>query len=300
MCDDLTVQANEEYLAQKDTEQGGEKSGISRRTFGQLSAGAAALAMLPPVANAQEVVEQDVKVPMGGGEMSDCYFVHPSSGQHPAIVFWPDIMSIRPAFREMGKRLAQSGYSVLVVNPYYRTAVGRITPEGMGFNNPEIREILLPHARTLSPETCVLDGRDYVSWLDAQDSVDTSRKVGTAGYCMTGSYVIRMAADMPDRVGAGASFHGGGLASDSPASPHLLAGKVNAGLLIAIAQNDDEGQPEAKDILRESFGDAGVSAEIEVYPAQHGWCPLDSYVYDDVQAERAWSRMLNLFETELA
>lgn len=296
MCDDLTVQENQEYLANKE----GKKAGLSRRAFAQLSAGAAAMAMLPPVANAQEIVEQDVSVPMGSGEMSDCYFVHPATGKHPAIVFWPDIMSIRPAFREMGKRLAQSGYSVLVVNPYYRTVNGRITPEGMGFNMPEIREILFPHARTLSPETCVLDGRDYVKYLDAQASVDTSRKVGTAGYCMTGSYVIRMAADMPDRVGAGASFHGGGLVSDSPASPHLLASKVQAGLLIAIAQNDDEGQPEAKDVMRAAFDAEDVRAEIEVYPAQHGWCPLDSYVYDNAEAERAWSRMLNLFERELA
>lgn len=296
MCDDLTVHENEEYLAQSKDK----KDGISRRTFGRLSAGAAAMAMLPPVANAQEIVEQDVNVPMGAGEMSDCYFVHPATGEHPGIVFWPDIMSIRPAFREMGKRLAQSGYSVLVVNPYYRTVNGRITPEGMGFNNPEIREILLPHARTLSPETCVLDGRDYVSWLDAQDSVDTGRKIGSAGYCMTGSYVMRMAADMPNRVGAGASFHGGGLVSESPASPHLLAPKIQAGLLVAIAQNDDENQPQAKNVMRAAFDAAGVNAEIEVYPAQHGWCPLDSYVYDNTQAEKAWSRMLNLFERELA
>jgi len=292
MCDDLTVHSNEEFLAKKGR--------LTRRQFTQVSAGAAAMSMLPPVANAQDVVEQDVNVPMGSGEVSDCYFVHPASGQHPAIVFWPDIMSIRPAFREMGKRLAQSGYSVLVVNPYYRTARGRITPEGMGFNMPEIREILFPHARTLSPETCVLDGRDYVRWLDAQDSVDTGRMVGTAGYCMTGSYVMRMAADMPDRVGAGASFHGGGLVSDSPASPHLLADRIKAGLLVAIAQNDDEGQPEAKDVMRASFDAAGVEAEIEVYPAQHGWCPLDSYVYDNAEAERAWSRMLDLFERKLA
>lgn len=292
MCDDLTVQENQDYLNKKD--------GISRRTFTQLSAGAAAMAMLPPVANAQEVVEQDVHVPMGGGELSDCYFVHPAEGQHPGIVFWPDIMSIRPAFREMGKRLAQSGYSVLVVNPYYRTAMGRITPEGMGFQMPELREILLPHARSLSPETAVLDGRDYVSWLDAQDSVDSSRKIGTAGYCMTGSYVMRLAADMPDRIGAGASFHGGGLVSDSPASPHLLASKIQAGLLVAIAENDDERQPEAKDVMREVFDAEGVAAEIEVYAAQHGWCVLDSWVYHDEEAERAWSRMLALFDRELA
>lgn len=132
---------------------------------------------------------------------------------HAAVIVWPDIVSIRPAFRAMGKRLAESGYSVLVVNPYYRTARGAVVPEGKTFQDPGIRELLMPHARSLSPETCVTDGRAFVEYLDSQPSVDTNRKIGTTGYCMTGSYTMRLAAAIPDRIGAGGSFHGGGLAS---------------------------------------------------------------------------------------
>ena len=190
---------------------------------------------------------------------------------------------------------------MLVVNPYYRTARGAIVPEGKTFRDPGIRDLLMPHARSLSPETCVTDGRAYVSFLDSQASVDTSRKIGTTGYCMTGSYTMRLAAAIPDRIGAGGSFHGGGLATDDPDSPHLLADQMKAGFLIAIAENDDARNPEEKTRLRKAFDAAGVSAEIEVYEGtQHGWCPPDSAVYDEVQADRAWSRLLNLFERELA
>lgn len=291
MCDELTVKDDEAYLS---------KAGISRRNFGKIGAGATLAMMLPPVANAQDVVEQEVMVSTPDGE-ADCYFVHPASGAHAAVIVWPDIMSIRPSFRLMGKRLAQSGYSVLVVNPYYRTVNGRITPEGGSFGDPAIREILMPHARSLSPETCVTDGRAFVKYLDQQAAVDTSKKIGTTGYCMTGSYTIRLAADMPDRIGAGGSFHGGGLVTDAADSPHLLASKVKAGMLIAIAENDDEKEPDAKNVLRASFDAAGVDAEIEVYAgAMHGWCPPDSAVYNEQQAERAWGRLLALFEKQLA
>ena len=233
--------------------------------------------------------------------MADCYFVHPASGEHAAVIVCPDIVSIRPAFRAMGKRLAESGYSVLVVNPYYRTHKGQIIPDGKGFRDPGMRELLMPHAQSLSPETCVTDGRAFVDYLDSQESVDTSRKIGTTGYCMTGSYTIRLAAAIPDRIGAGGSFHGGGLATDADDSPHRLAGQVKAGLLIAIAANDDERDPDAKVKLREAFDAAGVEAEIEVYEgAMHGWCPPDSAVYNEAQAERAWSRMLDLFERKLS
>lgn len=164
-----------------------------------------------------------------------------------------------------------------------------------------IREMLMPHARSLSPETCVSDGRAFVKWLDSQASVDTGRKVGTTGYCMTGSYCMRLAAAMPDRIGAGCSFHGGGLATDADDSPHKLAGQMKAEFLIAIAENDDERRPNEKTLLREAFDAAGVKAEIEVYEgALHGWCPPDSAVYHEAQAERAWSRMLKLFERALA
>jgi carboxymethylenebutenolidase len=265
MCDDLTNKDVEDFLR---------RQGMTRREFGIGGAGAALMMMLPPVANALDVVEQDVMVETPDG-MADCYFVYPASGAHAAVIVWPDIVSIRPAFRAMGKRLAESGYSVLVVNPYYRTHKGQIVPDGKGFRDPGIRELLMPHARSLSPETCVSDGRAFVDYLDAQP--------------------------MPDRIGAGGSFHGGGLASDAEDSPHLLASKMKAGFLIAIAANDDERDPNAKVLLREAFDANNVRAEIEVYKdTLHGWCPPDSAVYHEDQAERAWSRLLALFEKELA
>lgn len=291
MCDELTVKDAEEYLR---------RNGLTRREFNKRGAGVALAMFLPPAANALDVTEQDVMVETPDG-MADCYFVHPASGSHAAVIVWPDIVGTRPAFRMMGKRLAESGYSVLVVNPYYRTVRGSVVPEGAGFRDPGIRELLMPHARSLSPETCVIDGRAFVEYLDKQPSVDTSRKIGTTGYCMTGSYTLRLAAAIPDRIGAGGSFHGGGLATDADDSPHLLAGQMKAGFLIAIAANDDERDPQSKVLLREAFDSAGVSAEIEVYEGtQHGWCPPDSAVHHEVQAERAWSRLLALFERELS
>lgn len=290
MCDDITAREAKAFL---------ETAGPSRRGFVLTASSAMLATLLPPVANAATVTEQDVMVPTLDGE-SDCYFVHPAEGAHAAVIVWPDIVSIRPAFRAMGKRLAESGYAVLVVNPYYRTARGQIVPDGKTFRDPGIRDLLMPHARSLSPLTCVTDGRAYVEWLDQQPAVDTSRKIGTTGYCMTGSYVMRLAAAMPDRIGAGGSFHGGGLATDAEDSPHLLAPKMNAGFLIAIAENDDARKPQEKVLLREAFDKAGVEAEIEVYAGtQHGWCPPDSAVYDQAQADRAWERLLALFEREL-
>jgi len=291
MCDELTNRDVNDWI---------EKQGLNRRQFGKGSAGAALAMMLPPVANAADVVEADVMVPTPDGE-ADCYFVHPAEGSHAAVMVWPDIMSIRPAFRAMGKRLAESGYSVLVPNPYYRTARGTIMPEGKTFRDPGMRDLLMPHAQSLSPETCVSDGRAFVAWLDEQDAVDTGRRAGTTGYCMTGSYCLRLAGAMPERIGAGCSFHGGGLATDAEDSPHLAIADADAGFLIAIAENDDERNPGEKDRLREAFDAADIDAEIEVYSGTlHGWCPPDSAVYNEAQAERAWSRMLDLFERRLA
>ena len=291
MCDDLTNKDVEDYL---------KKHGLTRRQFSIGSAGAALALMLPPVANALDVVEQDVTIETPDGQ-ADCYFVHPAEGRHAAVIVWPDIVSIRPAFRAIGKRLAESGYSVLVVNPYYRTHQGQIVPDGKTFRDPGIRDLLMPHARSLSPETCVTDGRAYVEWLDQQQSVDTGRKIGTTGYCMTGSYVMRLAAAIPERIGAGGSFHGGGLATDREDSPHLLADRMQAGFLIAIAANDDERNPDEKVLLRQAFDENDVRAEVEVYEdTLHGWCPPDSAVYNEAKAERAWSRLLALFERELA
>lgn len=291
MCDEITEKDNEDYFRSQ---------GLTRREFSKLGMGAAMAMMLPSVANAEDVVEQDVLVETPAG-MADCYFVHPAVGTHAAVIVWPDIMGIRTSFRMMGKRLAQSGYSVLVVNPYYRTAKGSVIEDGESFGEPAVRERLMPHAESLSAQTCVTDGRAFVKYLDQYPSVDTNRKIGTTGYCMTGSYTLRLAADMPERIGAGGSFHGGGLATDSPDSPHLLVPKIKAGFLIAIAENDDRKDPDAKVLLREAFDKAGVNAEIEVYQdTLHGWCPPDSVVYNQSQAERAWGRLLALFERELA
>ena len=290
MCDELTNEDAEEYLR---------KNGLTRRDFNKLGSTAALAMLLPPVANAMDVVEADVLVETPDGA-ADCYFVHPAEGRHPAVIVWPDIVGIRPAFRAMGKRLAESGYSVLVVNPYYRTAKGQVVPDGKTFRDPGVRDILMPLAQSLSPQTCVTDGRALVEFLDRQPSVDTKRKIGVTGYCMTGSYTIRLAAALPDRIGAGGSFHGGGLATDEADSPHLLIPRVKAGFLIAIAENDDERRPEEKVRLREAFDAAGVEAEVEVYEGtQHGWCPPDSAVHDKTQAERAWKRLLALLEREL-
>lgn len=295
MCDELTEKDNARYLKQQGN------LGITRRLFGKLgAAGAVSLAALPKVANAQAITEQEVMVETPDGS-ADAYFVHPSEGAHAAVIVWPDVLGTRPAFRLMGKRLAQEGYSVLVVNPYYRAIKGDVIEEGDTYADPDVRALVQPYRNALSPETCVTDGKAFVSFLDQQDCVDTTRMIGTTGYCMTGSYVMRLAAAIPERIGAGGSFHGGGLASKSPASPHLLAPQIKAGLLIAIAENDDQKDPDAKNVLREAFDAAGVSAEIEVYEgAMHGWCPPDSPVYNEAQAERAWSRLLALFDRELA
>ncbi|MEE4143986.1 MAG: dienelactone hydrolase family protein [Halieaceae bacterium] len=291
MCDELTEKDNAEYLR---------KRGLTRREFNRLGAGAALVMTLPRVANAMEVVEQEVLVETPDG-MADAYFVHPAQGAHAAVIVWPDIMGIRTSFRSMGKRLAESGYSVLVVNPYYRTTKGAVIADGESFSDPAVRERLMPYYRSLSPETSVTDGRAFVSFLDRQPSVDTARKIGTIGYCMTGSYVLRLAAAMPERIGAGGSFHGGGLVTGDNDSPHLLIPQTKAGFLIAIAENDDEKEPDTRVLLRQAFDSAGVDAEIEVYEGTlHGWCPPDSVVYNEVQAERAWSRLLALFERELA
>ncbi|MDP2141655.1 MAG: dienelactone hydrolase family protein [Gammaproteobacteria bacterium] len=292
MCDNHTNEENEQYLklARK----------MNRRQFGKLTAGAAMMAMLPSVLHAQDVMEMDVEIQTPDGT-ADCYFVHPTSGAHAAVLIWPDILGLRPAFRAMGKRMAQSGYSVLVVNPFYRSARSPVVGEGASFADPAIAAIVRPMAGQLNATTHVTDANAFVAWLDRQPSVDTSRKIGTMGYCMGGPIVMRTASSLPNRIGAGGSFHGGGLNTANPDSPHLGIPSMDAHMLIAVAANDDERDPESKNVLRAAFDAAGVAAEIEVYEgAMHGWCVPDSAVYNESQAERAWSRMLAIFETALA
>jgi len=287
MCDERTVADTAKRLRDRE---------ITRRQFGAVSAGAGLAMLLPRAANAQAVTETEVDVPTPDG-VADSYFVHPASGAHPGVLIWPDAFGLRPAKRQMARRLAESGYSVLVVNQYYRS---QRAPIADSTNFAELRDILMPLMGTLSPETHVTDARAFVSFLDDQPSVDGNRKMGTMGYCMGGPITMRTAAALPDRIGAGASFHGGGLVTDQPDSPHLLVPSMTAHYLFAIAENDDESEPEAKDVLREAFAEAGLPAEIEVYAgALHGWCPPDTQVYNEAQAERAWSRLLALFERAL-
>ena len=287
MCDDQTVADNYEYLRSKR---------LTRRQFGAVWAGAGVAMLLPRAANAQAVSEADIDVTTPDG-VADCYFVHPSSGAHPGVLIWPDAFGLRPAKRQMARRLAASGYSVLVVNQYYRTQRAPIVETT---NFAEARGTLMPLMRSLNADTQTRDAMAFVSFLDTQPAVDQNRKMGTMGYCMGGPFTMRTAAAVPDRIGAAASFHGGGLVTDGADSPHLLVPQMKASYLFAIAANDDENQPEAKDVLREAFAQAGLPAEIEVYEgAMHGWCPPDSTVYHEVQAERAWSRLLVLFENAL-
>ena len=288
MCDERTTADTSEYLRAKR---------MTRREFGAVSAGAGLAMLWPRAANAQEVTASEIDVTTPDG-VADCHFVHPASGAHPGVLIWPDAFGLRPAKRQMARRLAESGYSVLVVNQYYRSQRAPIVSSR---DFAAERDTLLPLMGTLNADTHVRDATAFVGFLDDQASVDSNRKMGTMGYCMGGPITMRTAAALPDRIGAGASFHGGGLVTDQPDSPHLLVPQMTAHYLFAIAENDDENQPEAKDVLREAFAAAGLPAEIEVYEgALHGWCPPDTQVYNEPQAERAWSRLLALFETALA
>ncbi len=293
MCDNDTLEDMIEYQLRS--------AGLSRRRFGALSLGVGVISLLPPVAGAAAEVQEsevDIKTPDG---TADAYFVHPSRGTYPAVLMWPDIYGLRPAFRQMGRRLAESGYSVLVVNPFYRTKRAPTAAEHADFEDPATRAALVALSGSLTTQTAVTDAKALVAWLDGQPSVDRRRKMGTTGYCMSGPFTMRAAAALPDRVGAGASFHGGGLVTDKADSPHLLIPKMKAHYLFAIAESDDQRQPETKNVLREAFAAARLPAEIEVYAGTiHGWCPTDSRIYNHDQAEKAWSRMLALFKTALA
>jgi carboxymethylenebutenolidase len=298
MCDDHSIEDMIDATRRAET--------MSRRQFGSLAMGSGAIAMLsscavaPTVTGAAAVKESEVEIKTPDGTC-DAYFVHPASGKYPAVLVWPDIFGLRPAFRQMGKRLAESGYSVLVVNPFYRAKKAPVAAPGANFNDPPTRSALMALAGGLNQQTAFTDAKAFVTWLDTQSAVDKKRKMGTTGYCMGGPLVMRTAATMPDRIGAAGSFHGGGLVTANPDSPHLLVPKMKASFLIAIAENDDAREPKSKTVLRETFDQAKLPAEIEVYAgAQHGWCPPDAAVYNQVQAERAWDRLQVLFKKALA
>jgi carboxymethylenebutenolidase len=268
---------------------------VTRRQFGVLL-GAGVAMLLPQVVDAVTVTEADVTVKTPDGT-ADCYFVHPATGTAAAVLVWPDIFGLRPAFRQMAKRLAETGYSVLVVNPFYRTKKAPTADKGAATPIPEV----LPLAQTLNETTHMTDAKAFVAWLDQQPSVAKNRKIGTQGYCMGGPMAFRTAAAVSDRIGAVASFHGGGLVTNMPNSPHLQLSMTKAQVLVAIAANDDMRSPEEKNVLKETFAKAKLPAEIEVYTgAAHGWCPPDSGVYNEPQAEKAWTRLLDLYGKALA
>ena len=298
MCDDLTERDNEKWLAEKR---------LGRREFGAV-VGATAAVLLPGCDSPDDEGENTttkspgsspttsstVNIEMPDGTM-DAFFVHPSSGKHPAVIVWPDVLGLRDAFKQMGTRLAEDGYAVLVLNQYYRTSKAPVFSSWDEWRTDEGRAKLMPMTAKLTPPSITSDAAALVDWLDKQAAVDTGKKIGTSGYCQGGPFTFRTAASRPQRVGAFASLHGGGLVTDNQDSPHLLFERIEAAALIAIAQNDDERAPDVKDQLRDAAKETGLEAEIEVYPAQHGWCAIDSTAYDQEQAEKAWTRMLALF-----
>lgn len=296
MCDDITERELDAYL---------KKQSLTRRSFAAGASASLAVGGLSHQAFAAaqndgvELSERQVAIDTPDGTI-DGLFIHPTSGAHAAIIFWPDIHGVRPAFLDMARRLAASGYSVIAANPYYRTMSGQLFFDGATIRDPGGRDTVRPHYEALSPETVVVDAAALVAWLDAQSQVDSSRGIGAVGFCMTGSWTLRSAAAVSDRIKAPCSFHGGGLVTEDADSPHLLAPRIKGGVLIAIAENDHERQPEAQGVLVAAFEEASVPAEIEVYDdALHGWVPTDSRAHNPEQSERAWSRMLALFERQL-
>ena len=274
MCDDLTDADN---------------AGLSRRAFALGASAVSLAALLPSPANALTIASRAVTIDTPDGP-AQAFFAAPAAGRHPAVLVWPDIMGLRPAFEGMASRLAESGYAVLAVNQFHRTTT---TPFA---GQPDARQKAMEWRKTLTPEATTRDATAFVRWLDRQRGVDTRRGMAVTGYCMGGPMAFLTAAAFPGRVRAIGSFHGAGLVTDAPDSPHRLVPKTRASALIAIAQNDDARAPGDKDALRAAYDLARKRAEIEVYPANHGWCPPDSPAYDRDQAERAWARLLVLLK----
>jgi carboxymethylenebutenolidase len=283
-------------------------SDVSRRTFVALSVAGGLAVATAATASGLPVVESEVAVTTPDGRCNAAFF-HPASGVHPGVIIWPDAFGLRPSMRTMARRLAGKGYAVLVPNPFYRIGPGPFYDSAatVDFRDPATMQKLGPLMGSVNATGAAeRDAIAHVAFLDAQAPVDKARRIGTQGYCMGGALVLRSAAALPDRIGAGASFHGGGLVSDKAESPHLLAPRIRARLYVGVAQNDDRRQPEAKDRLKEAFAAAGVPAQVEVYPALHGWCvpdmPTDAGapIYNAVEAERAWAKLLELYQAALA
>jgi carboxymethylenebutenolidase len=280
---------------------------LGRRDFVAASV-AVGLAVATEASAAMPVTEKEVTIKTPDGTC-DAVFIYPTTGTHPGVLIWTDALGLRPAFREMGKRLAAEGYAVLVPNPFYRSAKAPVLDSSnFSFSNPDDMKKLQGLMGTLNaPGNPEKDAAAYIAFLDAQPQVNKSKKIGTQGYCMGGPLIMRTAATVPNRVGAAASFHGGGLVTDKPDSPHLLASKIKAQMYFGVASNDDMRQPDAKDKLKEAFAAAKVPAEVELYPKSlHGWCVPDmpaqngAPIYDKPNAEHAWTKLLALYKKALA
>jgi carboxymethylenebutenolidase len=272
---------------------------LSRRSFGMMTVATAGIAS---GAMAQtNAVETDVTVKTPDG-MCDAVLFHPSGQGHwPAVLIWPDIMGLRPAFRDMGKRLAAQGYVVLVPNPFYRSAKAPVIGDNFDFSNPEQRNRLMGYRGAMTNDGIASDAKAYLAFLDAQPQTANGRKAGVQGYCMGGALAFRTAAAVSGRIAAVGSFHGGnGLVTKNPDSPHLLIAKTNAAFLVCQAQNDDATQPTLKDDLKAAFAAAGKTATVEVYHADHGWCVPGGAVYNQGEAERAWTALGALYKSNLA
>jgi len=274
---------------------------VSRRAF-TIGAAAATIAIQSPVASGQaKVVEKDVNVPMASGVADSALFYPEGKGPWPAVLVWTDILGLRPVFRELGQRLAAEGYVVLVPNPFYRNAKAPVVDGSFDFSKPEDRAKVMPMAAALTADADMSDGKSHIDFLDAQPQTDKKKKMGVQGYCMGGPLAFRTAATVPERIGAVATFHGGGLVTDKPDSPHLLIPKMKAEVLCAVADNDDKREPAAKDKLKEAFAAAHMTATVEVYEGcNHGWTVRGSQVYNEQGAEKAWAALTALYKRNLA
>jgi carboxymethylenebutenolidase len=277
---------------------------MSRRAFGLSAAAAASLSatVAATLAHAQATVtEKDVDIKTADGTADAALFYPQGKGKWPAVLIWTDIGGLRPVFRDMGRRLAAQGYVVLVPNPFYRGGRAPAVTEGLDFGNPDGRAKLMKLAGgATGPNAVETDAPAFLAFLDAQPQTDKKKKAGTQGYCMGGPMVYRTAAVAPDRIGAGVTCHGGGLVTQTPASPHLLIPKMKAEIYSAVAANDDARAPTDKDVLKKAFADAGKTARVEVYDGcNHGWCVKGSAVYNEAGAERAWSELTALYKKKL-
>ena len=275
-----------------------ETATLSRRAFGAAAGAAVALTAAEAAAQAG-VTEKDVTVKTADG-VSDCALFYPSGrGTWPGVVVWPDIGGLRPVFRDMGRRLAAQGYVVLVVNPFYRSVKA---PESAtaNFGTPEGRTKLMGYRTALvAGQGPFNDAKAYVAFLDAQPQTNKKKMVGVQGYCMGGPLSFQTAGAVPNRIGAVASFHGGGLVTTTPESPHLLVAKTKASYLVAVAKNDDARAPNDKEVLKKTFADAKKKATVEVYAGDHGWCVPGSAVYNKDEAERAWAELSKMYKAAL-